>query len=99
MRNENTIFFSLMHGFEDIIPVLFQPPDEHLASNGTDNERFMTSGFLIADQNSFVRSMADSVIISAGSQLQLQGVQVGKDNSVNKSHGATCNRRKSVLTS
>ncbi|XP_075360346.1 (E2-independent) E3 ubiquitin-conjugating enzyme FATS [Mycteria americana] len=53
---------------------LLQPPDEHLASNGTDNERFMTSGFLIADQNSFVHSMADPVIISAGSQLQLQGV-------------------------
>ncbi|XP_009944679.1 PREDICTED: centrosomal protein C10orf90-like, partial [Leptosomus discolor] len=50
------------------------PPDEHLAANGTDNERFMTSGFLIADQNSFVRSMADRVIISAGSQLQLQEV-------------------------
>jgi len=64
-----------------------------------DNERFMTSGFLIPDQNSFVRSVADPVIISAGSQLQLQGVQAGKDNSVNKSHDATCNRRKSILTS
>ncbi|KAM9285781.1 (E2-independent) E3 ubiquitin-conjugating enzyme FATS [Morus bassanus] len=49
------------------------PPDEHLASNGTDNERFTTSGFLIADQNSFVHSMADLIINSAGSQLQLQG--------------------------
>lgn len=43
------------------------PPDESLASNGTYNERFIISGFLIADQNSFGRFMEDPVIISAGS--------------------------------
>lgn len=88
-----------MHGLQDIIPVLFLAPRWAPCSNGMDNERFMTSGFLIADQNSFVRSVAEPVIISAGSQLQLQGVQAGKDNSVNKSHDATCNRNKSILTS
>lgn len=73
----------------------FSPPDEHLASNGTDNETFMTCGFLISDQNSFVPSMVDPVIISAGSQ---HSSKVCKQGEIIHLSNLTSNRRKSILT-
>lgn len=55
----------------------------------------MTCGFLISDQNSFVPSMVDPVIISAGSQ---HSSKVCKQGEIIHLSNLTSNRRKSILT-